>query len=320
MRVVQIITQFKEQGINTKLNVDENKRMQETYSIAPISAKSGEGFGTTIDVVSVNGVLRRGDQIVVCGNQGTPIVTRIQSLLTPEPMKELRVMGKYQHHSEIRAAQAIKITAPQALEHAIAGNALYVVGPNDDLEEVKEAPMEDMMKSVLVDNKKSSSSSSSAGVGGVSVPSIYSRLFGSNSRVFEDPRSGYSVTPEAQKLADELGMKNFVGDIIHEVIKAYVNNVNEEKEKELATADNEAVFPCVLKILPNCVFNKKDPIIVGVKVVQGIVKALRYDELVSHMAHISRRLIDVLKSSYRNDLSHEEWKLVLKLKTIFKIQ
>lgn len=44
MRVVQIITQFKEQGINTKLNVDENKRMQETYSIVPISAKSGEGI------------------------------------------------------------------------------------------------------------------------------------------------------------------------------------------------------------------------------------------------------------------------------------
>lgn len=105
--------------------------MQETYIIVPISAKSGEGipdllslmvywtqksmvekltyskevqctvlevkyvegFGTTIDVVLVNGVLRRGDQIVVCGNQSTPIVTRIQSLLTPEPMKDLRVKG-----------------------------------------------------------------------------------------------------------------------------------------------------------------------------------------------------------------------------------
>jgi translation initiation factor 5B len=75
------------------------------------------------------------------------------------------------------------------------------------------------------------------------------------------------VTPEAQKLADELGVKIFVGDIIHEVIKAYVNNVNEEREKELAVTDNEAVFPCVLKILPTCVFNKKDPIIMGVKVV-----------------------------------------------------
>lgn len=42
-----------------------------------------------------------------------------------------------------------------------------MVRPDDDLEELKEAAMEDMMKLVLVDNNKSSSSS--AGVGGVCV-------------------------------------------------------------------------------------------------------------------------------------------------------
>ena len=77
-----------------------------------------EGLGTTIDVVLVNGVLHEGDQIVVCGLQASteashlagdfvrlldikflnivflfqgPIVTTIRALLTPHPMKELRV-------------------------------------------------------------------------------------------------------------------------------------------------------------------------------------------------------------------------------------
>ncbi|KAM5566532.1 eukaryotic translation initiation factor 5B-like [Rosa sericea] len=333
----------------------------------------------------------------------TPIVTRIQSLLTPEPMKELRVKGKYQHHSEIRAAQAIKITSPQGFEHAIAGTALYVVGPDDDLEEVKEAAMEDMMKSVLVNNNKNGSSST-AGDGGVcaqasTLGSLEAMLEFLKAQEVNIPVRGIGigpiqkkdvrkasvmlekkilafdvkVTPEAQKLADELGVKIFVGDIIHEVIKAYMKNLKEETEKELAAVDEEVVFPyCVLKILPSCVFNKKDPIIVGVKVLQGIVKVGTplcipqrdfvvigriesiennhkrvdmankgkevcikivgtnpnqqqvmfgrhfniEDELVSH---ISRRSIDVLKSCYRNDLSQEEWKLVLKLKTIFKI-
>ncbi len=45
-----------------------------------------EGLGTTMDVVLVNGTMREGAQIVVCG-LGGPIVTGIRSLLTPHPMK-----------------------------------------------------------------------------------------------------------------------------------------------------------------------------------------------------------------------------------------
>lgn len=45
-----------------------------------------EGLGTTMDVVLVNGLLKEGSQIVVCG-LGAPIVTTIRSLLTPHPMK-----------------------------------------------------------------------------------------------------------------------------------------------------------------------------------------------------------------------------------------
>ncbi|KAG4998154.1 hypothetical protein JHK85_029593 [Glycine max] len=179
MRLTQIITEFKEQGLNTELYY-KNKEMGETFSIVPTSAISGEGIpdllllliqwtqktmvekltyseevqctvlevkvveghGTTIDVVLVNGVLHEGEQIVVCGMQG-PIVTTIRALLTPHPMKELRVKGTYLHHKEIKAAMGIKITA-QGLEHAIAGTGLYVVKPDDDLEDVKESAMEDM--------------------------------------------------------------------------------------------------------------------------------------------------------------------------------
>lgn len=45
------------------------------------------------------------------------------------------------------------------------------------------------------------------------------------------------------------------------------------KDEEQEAAKFDAVFPCILRILPNCVFNKKDPIVVGVDIEEGIAKA-----------------------------------------------
>lgn len=81
-------------------------------------------------------------QVVICGLQG-PIVTTVRSLLTPHPMKELRVKNTYIHHKEIKAAQGIKISAPN-LENAVAGTQLFVVGKEDDEDELKDLVMEDM--------------------------------------------------------------------------------------------------------------------------------------------------------------------------------
>ncbi|CAJ2629874.1 unnamed protein product [Trifolium pratense] len=334
MKVTQIVTQFKEQGLNTELYY-KNKEMGETFSIVPTSAISGEGIpdmllllvqwtqrtmiekltyseevqctvlevkvieghGTTIDVVLVNGVLHEGDQIVVSGMQG-PIVTTIRALLTPHPMKELRVKGSYIHHKEIKAAMGIKITA-QGLEHAIAGASLYVVKPDDDLEYIKKAALEDV-ESVLsrVDRsgegvcvQASTLGSLEALLEFLKTPEVNIPVNAINigpvhkkdvikAGVMLEKKREYStilafdvkVTPEARELADKLGVKIFSADIIYHLFdqfKAYMDNIKEEKKKESA---DEVVFPCVLKIIPNCVFNKKDPIILGVNIFEGTLK------------------------------------------------
>ncbi|KAI3947739.1 hypothetical protein MKX01_034404, partial [Papaver californicum] len=342
----KIITQFKEQGLNTELYY-KNKEMGETFNIVPTSAISGEGIpdlllllvkwtektlveklmftneiqctvlevkaiegqGTTIDVVLVNVVLHEGDQIVVCGMQGQ--LTTIRALLTPHPMKELRIKGSYLHHKELKAAQSVKINA-QGLDHAVAGTGLYVVGPDDDVEAIKEATMQDM-KSVMSRIDKSGTGvcvqASTLGslealleflksptvnipVSGINIGPVHKSDVRRACAMLERNKEyatilafDVKVTPEARELAKENGVKIFTADIIYHLFdqfQEYMDNLKEEKQIE---ASGEAVFPCRLKIMPDCVFNK-NPIVLGVNM--GTPICIRSDSGESEFIDIGR--------------------------------
>jgi len=88
-----------------------------------LETKMTEGHGHTIDALLVNGDLREQDRILMMGLEGV-IDTKIRSLLTPHPLKELRVKSEYVHHKQLFAAQGCKIAA-QNLEFALAGSSLY---------------------------------------------------------------------------------------------------------------------------------------------------------------------------------------------------
>ena len=170
---------FAEQGFNSELFY-ENKSMAKVVSLVPTSAHTGEGvpdmlklivqltqermvgslmylsevqatvlevkaiegFGMTIDVILSNGVLKEGDRIVLCGTEGA-IKTNIRALLTPAPLRELRLKSAYVHNKEVKAALGVKISAP-GLEGAIAGSRLMVVGPDDDEEDIEDEVESDL--------------------------------------------------------------------------------------------------------------------------------------------------------------------------------
>jgi translation initiation factor 5B len=80
------------------------------------------------------------------------------------------------------------------------------------------------------------------------------------------------IDKDAETLAEELGVKVFKAEIIYHLFDqftAYHKDLIEQKRKDQAP---EAVFPCILKIVPGCVFNKRDPIIIGVDVVEGVLR------------------------------------------------
>ena len=72
----------------------EKLEEKDDFECTVLEVKVIEGHGTTNDVVLVNGLLKVGDTIVISGLNG-PIVTKIRALLTPHPMKEMRVKGDF---------------------------------------------------------------------------------------------------------------------------------------------------------------------------------------------------------------------------------
>jgi translation initiation factor 5B len=77
------------------------------------------------------------------------------------------------------------------------------------------------------------------------------------------------VTPEAEAAAEALGVKIFRADIIYHLTDQFTKYLAEQTKARQAAVAGEAVFPCILRVVPSAIFNKKDPIVLGVDVVEG---------------------------------------------------
>lgn len=80
------------------------------------------------------------------------------------------------------------------------------------------------------------------------------------------------VEREAQELADSLGVMIFTADIIYHLQDKFLKHREDLKKKKQEEFKNIAVFPCKLRVLPQFIFNSRDPIVVGVSVEAGLVK------------------------------------------------
>jgi translation initiation factor 5B len=80
------------------------------------------------------------------------------------------------------------------------------------------------------------------------------------------------VEREAQDMADHLGVKIFTADIIYHLFDKFMGYRDELKQKKKEEFKDIAVFPFKIKILPQFIFNTRDPIIIGVKVEAGFLK------------------------------------------------
>ncbi|EEC12401.1 translation initiation factor if-2, putative, partial [Ixodes scapularis] len=260
-----------------------------------LEVKAIPGLGTTIDVILVNGYLREGDTMVLAGHDG-PFTTPIRSLLMPQPMKELRVKNPYQEYKEVKGAQGVKIAA-RDLDRAIAGLQVLIAHHPDEVEVLKDEvsrSLKEVMSGFKLSERGVYVQASTLG----SLEALLEFL-----RVSKIPYSGIRIGPvvkkdvmkasimlehdtqyavilafdvkverDAQELADSLGVRIFQADIIYHLFDKFMAYREELRQKKRDEFKSVAVFPCKVRILPQFVFNSRDPIVVGVSIEAGVVK------------------------------------------------
>ncbi|XP_024941116.1 eukaryotic translation initiation factor 5B isoform X2 [Cephus cinctus] len=305
-----------------------------------LEVKALAGLGTTIDCILVNGTLREGDTMIVAGTDG-PIVTQIRSLLMPQPLKELRVKNAYIEHREVKAAQGVKIAAKD-LEKAIAGLNLLVAQKPDEVELLKEEIARELTSTLgnikltergvfvqastlgaleaLLDFLRSSK----IPYAGIRIGPVVKKDVMKASIMLEHD-SQYAtilafdvkIERDAQELADSLGVKIFQADIIYHLFDKFTAYREELKKRKRDEHKHIAVFPCKLRVLPQYIFNSRDPIVMGVMVEAGIVK--EGTPVCVPSKDISRQSIDACKEYFRDDLVKTDWQLMVELKKLFQI-
>lgn len=144
--LLAILVQFSQQTMKQRLTYSDETQC------TVLEVRKTEGFGYTMDCILVNGKLKRGQKIVIAGQQG-PIVSTIRNLLTPQIAKEIREASTadYKRNDELQAAIGCKI-AGENLEYAIAGSTVFVCENPDDQEEIDmlKAEVEDELKTEIV--------------------------------------------------------------------------------------------------------------------------------------------------------------------------
>jgi len=304
----------------------------------------------------------------------------------------------------VKAALGIKIVAPD-LEKAIAGSRLLVIGPDDDEDHLRDEVMSDLtslLNSIDKSGRGVCVQASTLGslealldflkvskipVSGINIGPVHKRDVMRAATMLERARElacilcfDVTVDKDAERLAEEMGIRLFKADIIYHLFDAFTAYNAEIVEAKRRDAAPMAVWPCRLKII--ACFCKRDPIILGVDILDGnlrigtplcvlksdpatgakeiielgkitsleinhksmeLIKKTQagggvavkiehavyqsakmfgrhFDEKDEVYSRISRQSIDVLKTSFQQDVSIEEWHLIKALKPRLNIQ
>jgi translation initiation factor 5B len=259
-----------------------------------LEVKEEPGLGITINVIIYDGVLKKGD-IIVVGAREKPIVTNVRAVLLPKPLDEIRdPRDKFSSVQAVSAAAGIKIAAPN-LEEALAGAPLYVVPSENRLKNYVKSVSKEVEKiriatdvegvvlktdalgsleAIAESLKRNNVPIRIADVGDVSKRDVTEATVVKEREPLHGAILAFNVRvlPDAEEEAKTRGIPIFRHDIIYHLIDDYTQWIKNEKEAQLKDEFYRLVKPGKARFIPGCVFRKAKPAIVGIEVLAGHIQ------------------------------------------------
>lgn len=287
--LLAVLVGLTQQYLQSRLQVTEGPARGTVLEV-----KEEPGLGITLNAVIYDGIIRKGDVIVVGGKE-KPIVTKIRAVLLPKPLDEIRdPRDKFSSVDDVSAAAGIKIVAPD-LENSLAGAPIYAVPSVEKLEEYVQTISEEVEKirietdvdgivlktdalgsleAITESLKQNNVPIRLADVGDVSKRDV------TEAEVVKEHEPLYGavlafnvkILPDAEEEATNRKIPIFRHNIIYHLIDDYTKWSKAEQEAKLQKQLDLLVKPGKIRVLPGYVFRRAKPAIVGVEVLSGQIK------------------------------------------------
>ena len=259
-----------------------------------LEVKEEPGLGITTNVIIYDGILQKGDLIVV-GAKEKPIVTNIRAIFLPKPLDEIRdPRDKFSSVDSVSAAAGVKIAAP-GLESALAGAPVYVVPSEEHLEkyvnlvseEVEQIKIATDLDGIILKTDALGSLEAiadSLNRNGVPIKMAdvgdVSRRDVTEATVVKerDPLHGVilafnvKILPDAEEEAKNRDVPIFDQKTIYTLVDEYLQWVKKEDEARLEEEFERLVKPAKVTFLPGYVFRKAKPAVIGIEVLAGRIR------------------------------------------------
>jgi len=281
-------------GLAQRYLVDKLKSRAGPGKGVILELREQPGLGTTAVTIIYDGVVRRGDTVVVGGVE-RPIVTKVKALLMPKPLDEVRSPeDRFLQVEEARAAAGVLIIA-QDLEEAVVGGPVIAVGPGENLSKIVE-DVEREISSIKITRdivgvvvkadtlgtlealveflKANGIPVRYADIGPVVKRDVVEATIVKQEDKYRAVILAFNVrvSEEARAEAEAGGIKIFEGNIIYRLVEEYLDWYNKMRELETLATLDKLVHPGVIQLLPGYVFRRSSPAIVGVKVLAGKIR------------------------------------------------